>query len=96
MWSVKLILGELSLPSLEEMTKDWKSWKAREQECKDCHDQIDFQTAYILDVVKDLGEDYPYNLDVADLFHEWEHHKDMDITSYRDRSFASKFSGGAT
>merc|ERR1711874_805958 len=60
---------------------------------KDWHDGIDFQTEYVMYIVKDLGTDYPYNLDVADMFHAWENHKQQDVKTYRDQSFASKFTG---
>eukprot|EP00092_Neocalanus_flemingeri_P097452 GFUD01124197.1.p1 GENE.GFUD01124197.1~~GFUD01124197.1.p1 ORF type:complete len:111 (+),score=40.99 GFUD01124197.1:50-334(+) len=42
---------------------------------------------------RDCGTDYPYDLDVGDMFHTWEGHKDQDILTYRDQSFASKFTG---
>ena len=79
---------------------------------------------------RDCGADFPWNLDVADMFkvffvtfhlsqifrskckvkfvlenvsfkyiytskilQEWHHHKDEDILTYRDKSFASKFTG---
>ncbi len=44
---------------------------------------------------RECGSDYPYDVDVSDMFHTWEHHKMEDITSYRDKSFSSKFTGGA-
>ena len=46
-----------------------------------------------ISVNRDCGADYPYNLDVGEMFHTWEGHKDQDILTYRDQSFASKFTG---
>jgi hypothetical protein len=43
---------------------------------------------------RECSPDYPYDLDVAGMFHEWEQHKIEDITTYRDKSFPSKFTGG--
>ena len=42
---------------------------------------------------RDCGADYPYDVDVGEMFHSWEGHKDRDILTYRDESFASKFTG---
>ena len=41
------------------------------------------------------GCDYGYDLDVGEIFHSWEHDKDADILSYRDKSFASKVNHSA-
>jgi hypothetical protein len=43
---------------------------------------------------RECSPDYPYDVDVSDMFHTWEHHKVEDITNYRDKSFVSKFTGG--
>ena len=63
----------------------------RNQSCKDCHDQIDFQTNVLTDIGKD--SEYGYDLDVADPFHVWAGHKQENIATYRDHAFKSKFSG---
>ena len=63
----------------------------RMNELKDCHDDINFQTEYLVDIAKDAN--YGYDLDTAQQFHDWEHHKHEDILTYRDRSHASKFTG---
>ena len=51
------------------------------------------QSFYITHFVQDCGADYPYNVDVTNMFYEWENHKHEDILSYRDKSFPSKFTG---
>lgn len=92
-WAAKFVMGDINLPDAGSMEADWKNWVARNKTLKDCHEEIDFQTDFVLDIVKDLGTEYPYNLDVKEIFHAWEHHKDIDVLSYRDKSFASKFTG---
>ena len=93
LWLVKHILGEIRLPDQETMDKDWRRWVARNQKLANCHEEIDFQTDFVMDLAKDCGKDFPYNLDVGDIFHAWEHHKDEDVLTYRDQSFPSKFTG---
>jgi len=93
LWAVKLIEGEITLPEMETMQKDWKAWLERQKTLTNCNQEIDFQTDFVQDLVRDCGADYPYNLDTAQIFYEWEHHKEQDVLSYRDKSFASKFTG---
>lgn len=88
-----VILGRLQLPSGEAMTKDIAGWVAREEKLKNPTEQIDFQTDYVKDLLKDV--DYPkFGLDhAADMFKEWEHHKEESILGYRDKSFPSPCTG---
>ena len=58
---------------------------------KDCHDEIALQTDYVVELAKDC--DYEHDLDVAKIFNDWEGDKVKDILTYRDISFASKFTG---
>ena len=58
---------------------------------KDIHDAIDYQTDFVHDLSSDVA--FQYDVDVGDIYHTWEDHKREDIMSYRDRSFASKFTG---
>lgn len=60
-------------------------------EIKDVDDEIDFQTAYIANIVKESS--YPYDLDVAGIFHPWAQNRRDDITTYRDQTHTSKFTG---
>ena len=50
---------------------------------------INFQTDFVMDLAKEA--EYGYDLDVADIFHDWEKDKVNNILTYRDISFASKF-----
>jgi trimethylamine monooxygenase len=93
LWIVKLIEGEMQLPSKEEMEANAKAWVERNKTLKNCHQEIDFQTDYVQELAKDCGSDFPYDLDVGTMFHTWEGHKDEDILTYRDKSFASKYTG---
>ena len=62
------------------------------QKLKDCHDDVDFQTEFLMDLGKDV--DYSEKAgSVGVLFHEWEHHKYEDICTYRDKCFRSVFTG---
>ena len=55
-------------------------------------DEIDFQTAYVADIVEESN--YGYNIDVSEMFHAWNKSKqDKGITTYRNQSFTSKFTG---
>ena len=93
LWMTKHLIGEITLPDHETMDKQWRPWVFRNQKLADCHEEINFQTDFVMDIVKECGKDYPYNLDVGDIFHAWEHHKDEDVLTYRDQSFPSKFTG---
>ena len=95
LWIAKYIMNDgISLPDAATMDADWKAWVARNKTLKDCMEEIDFQTDFVQDLVKEIGPaDYPYDLDVKEMFYSWEHDKDVDVLSYRDKSFASKFTG---
>lgn len=90
-WACRYLLGDIALPDKEKMKADWKKWFARNHALKDCYEQITFQGDYIKEWVEEA--EYPHSVDVDDIFHSWEHDKYKDILTYRDQSFASKFSG---
>jgi trimethylamine monooxygenase len=91
-----VILGRIELPEAAARETDILAWRTREEACADAFDQIDFQAAYIADL---LGStDYP-QLDVdhvARIFKEWEHHKEENILTYRDRSYPSVITGNVS
>ena len=65
---------------------------SRMSELNGVDDQIDFQTAYVADIVKESN--YGYNIDVSEKFKAWNiHRRDQGITTYRNQSFTSKFTG---
>ena len=88
-----VILGRIPLPDTATRLEDILLWRTREEACANPFDQIDFQTEYIRDLL--ASTDYPF-LDVdqvAHLFKEWEHHKEENILTYRDRSYPSVITG---
>ena len=58
---------------------------------KDCFEEIDFQSDFIVDLSKDCK--YGYDLDVRDIFNQAKHNKKENILTYRDQCFYSKFTG---
>ena len=64
---------------------------ARNSSLKDGTEEITFQGDFVKELVQET--DYGYDLDVDDIFHSWKADKYKDIMSYRDQSFASKFTG---
>jgi trimethylamine monooxygenase len=88
-----VILGRLALPSAEARQADIRQWRAREEAVTNPFEGIDFQTAYVKDLLD--ATDYP-RLDVqrvGELFKEWEHHKAESILGYRDHSYPSTLTG---
>merc|ERR1711934_705713 len=79
--------------STAEVDVDWKRWVARNEALKNAGAQIDFQTDFVTEIARDCGSDFPYKLDVSDIFKSWHHDKDVDILTYRDKSYASKITG---
>ena len=93
-WYVRdIIMGRISLPSPEAMAGDIASWIDREGKLEDPFQEIDFQADYMRDLLKDV--DYPsFDLDLTvEEFKEWEHHKEENILTYRDRAFRSPCTG---
>lgn len=96
-WYVRdVILDKIILPSESEIQKDIEKWNLKEEKITNAFDQIDFQTDYIKDLFEEV--DCPkFNLDVASQhFKVWEHHKDENILTYRDKSFTSPVTGTAS
>ncbi len=88
-----VIMGDIALPSTEEMTADSQKWVEHEETAKDPFAHIDFQAAYIRDL---LGPtDYP-EFDVegmGELFKQWKRDKQADILGYRNKSYRSTMTG---
>jgi trimethylamine monooxygenase len=92
-WARDVILGRIKLPGAKTMAKDIAKWVAKEEALENPFQAIDYQTAYVKDLVK--VTDYPkFAWDkVAKLFKEWEHHKVEGILTYRDHSYKSVLTG---
>jgi len=93
LWAVKYVQQEISLPDKTTMDKNWRAWVDRNKQLADCYQEIKFQTDYVMEISGDCGGDYPFNIDVTDIFNAWEDDKHNDVLTYRDKSFASKFTG---
>jgi trimethylamine monooxygenase len=91
LWALKYVLGEITIPVKDAMIADWKKWSERLRNLKDCHEAILFQTDFVQELAQQCG--YGHDLDVSEIFFTWHHHKELDILSYRDQSFSSKFTG---
>jgi len=58
---------------------------------KDHHDNIDYQTDYVADLVKESN--YGFDLDYSEIQHAWYKSKLADIMTYRDQRYTSKITG---
>ncbi|NQD70072.1 NAD(P)/FAD-dependent oxidoreductase [Sphingobacterium shayense] len=87
------ILGRVDLPSLTDRNTDIKKWIDNEADTVTNEEHVDFQTAYIKDLMS--FTDYPtFDLDkVADMFKEWLNSKEEDILNYRDKVYRSVMTG---
>ena len=88
-----VIMGKIKLPSDAEIEADIKKWVAEEESLEDPIQMIDFQTEYTKEL--HAASDYPaidFEL-MRKHFKEWEHHKEEDILTYRNRSFSSPVTG---
>jgi len=88
-----VIMGRIALPSKAEMVADTAAWRVKEEASTGPADDIDFQTAYVRDLID--RTDYPdFKPEVvAEMFKEWKHHKEDDVLTYRDHSFPSTLTG---
>ena len=87
------ILGRISLPPKEEMTKHSKAWRAREEKLENDEQMIWFQGDYVQELIDET--DYP-SFDVEGVnktFMEWEHHKHEDIMGFRNNAYRSLMTG---
>ena len=88
-----VIMGKIKLPSDAEIEADIKKWVAEEESLEDPIQMIDFQTEYTKEL--HAASDYPaidFEL-MRKHFKEWEHHKEEDILTYRNKSFSSPVTG---
>ena len=88
-----VIMGKIKLPSDAEIEADIKKWVAEEESLEDPIQMIDFQTEYTKEL--HAASDYPaidFEL-IRKHFKDWEHHKEEDILTYRNRSFSSPVTG---
>ena len=88
-----VMLRRITLPARDAMAADSREWVARELKLADPVDEIDFQAAYIQDLLEPT--DYPaFDVTaVAHIFKQWEHDKEADILGYRNKSYRSTLTG---
>ena len=77
-----VISGKVKIPSREERVKWINEDGVEASKLKTAEDEILYQTRYIDGLAAAIGEK---SLDAADVFIAWEHHKDENIMTYRDR-----------
>ncbi|HAA44061.1 MAG: hypothetical protein XD36_2664 [Halomonas sp. 54_146] len=88
-----VIMGKIALPEKTAMAADSAEWVRQEQTVDNPFQAIDFQAAYILDLLQPT--DYPaFDVEgVAELFKQWEHDKEADILGYRNKRYRSTLTG---
>ena len=87
------ILGRITLPGQEEMTRHSQAWRAREEKLEDDEQMIWFQGDYVQELINET--DYP-SFDVEGVnktFMKWEHHKHEDIMTFRNNAYRSLMTG---
>ena len=88
-----IIMDKIKMPNDSEITKDINEWVEKEQKLEDPIQMIDFQTEYTKDLYS--ASNYPkidFEL-IRKHFKDWEHHKEEDIMTYRNKSFSSPVTG---
>lgn len=88
-----VMLGRMTLPDADTMAADSTEWVAREEQADDVFAHIDFQAAYVRDLL--TATDYPgFDVEsVAELFKQWQRDKKEDILGYRNKSYRSVLTG---
>lgn len=87
------ILGRISLPSRDRMSRHSQGWRDREATLENDEQMIWFQGDYVKELLAET--DYP-DFDVEGInrtFMEWENHKHGDIMGYRNHSYRSLMTG---
>lgn len=87
------IMGTFSIPTKKERNRDIIKWLNLDAKSTTPDDDVDFQSAYIKDLIE--LTDYPeFNIvDVAKMFKQWLKDKEEDILRYRDQTFTSVMTG---
>ena len=93
-WARDVILGRIAVPSDKAaLLRDVADRVTGEDAGKDGHDAIDFQGAYVKELIAET--DYP-DFDVqgaCQAFHDWKHQKSDGIMSFRDNAYRSVITG---
>jgi trimethylamine monooxygenase len=88
-----VMLGRIPLPDAEARAADIAEWFSREEALQDASQDIDFQGAYIRDLIGQT--DYPeFDIEgMGDLFKQWLSDKQKDILGFRNNSYRSTLTG---
>jgi trimethylamine monooxygenase len=88
-----VMLGRIPLPDAEARATDIAKWFSREEALQDASQDIDFQGAYIRDLIGQT--DYPeFDIEgMGDLFKQWLSDKQKDILGFRNKSYRSTLTG---
>ena len=93
-WARDVILGRIAVPDDKAaLLQDVADRVTGEDAGKDGHDAIDYQGAYVKELIAET--DYP-DFDVqgaCQAFHDWKHHKSDGIMSFRDNAYRSVITG---
>lgn len=84
-----LMTGKTALLGYEERVESTNRWLAREEAAQTPEQHVDFQTAYVRDLVG--RTDYPdFDLErVGEMFKSWLRDKEEDLLRYRDKNYTS-------
>ena len=87
------MMDSYKLPAKAKRRIDIDKWLKANDKLESGTDDVDFQSAYIKDILK--LSDYPdFNVDqVGVMFKEWLQDKDENILTYRDKTFQSVVTG---
>ena len=87
------MMDSYKLPAKAKRRIDIDKWLKANDKLESGADDVDFQSAYIKDILK--LSDYPdFNVDqVGVMFKEWLQDKDENILTYRDKTFQSVVTG---
>ena len=88
-----IMMGKIEIPNEDQRTQDIEKWIKRSSMNKDHNDEVDFQTAYVKELIS--ATDYPeFDLDaVGKLFKQWLKDKEDNILEYRDKTYKSVITG---
>ena len=93
-WARDVIMGRIAIPADKAtLLQDVADREKGEEAGRDGHDAIDYQGAYVAELIGET--DYP-DFDVkgaCQAFHDWKHHKSDSIMTFRDNAYRSVITG---
>ena len=92
LWACRYITGIIQLQEKAAMLQNIELWKKKYQLVKDAPSAVDFQTEYVTDLSNVVGYSNKFKETNA-LFQGWIRNKKDNIGTFKDRCFASVYSG---